>query len=55
MIYREIINYTTIIMKNKSKNIFKNTKNIFDNSDNTLLESNNNNENSKKSINYLKI
>ena len=51
MIYRDIINYTTIIMKNKSKNIFKKTKNIFENSDNILLESSNNNENSKKSIN----
>ena len=51
MIYRDIINYTTIIMKNKSKNIFKRTKNIFNNFDNDLLESNSIINNSKKSIN----
>ena len=49
MIYRDIINYTSIIMKNKSKNIFKKSQRIFEKFDNTLLESNNINENSKKS------
>ena len=49
MIYRDIINYTSIIMKNKSKNIFKKSQSIFEKFDNTLLESNNINENSKKS------
>ena len=50
MIYREILNYTTIIMKNKPKNYFKKTKNIFDNLNNIDSESNNiNNTNSKKS------
>lgn len=48
MIYRDIINYTSIIMKNKSKNIFKKSQRIFEKFDNTLLESNNINENSKK-------
>ena len=48
MIYRDIINYTSIIMKNKSKNIFKKSQSIFEKFDNTLLESNNINENSKK-------
>jgi hypothetical protein len=36
-------------MKNKSKNIFKKSQSIFEKFDNTLLESNNINENSKKS------
>ena len=48
MIYRDIINYTSIIMKNKSKNIFKKSQSIFEKFDNTLLESNNINGNSKK-------
>ena len=48
MIYRDIINYTSIIMKNKSKNIFKKSQRIFEKFDNTLLESNNINGNSKK-------
>ena len=54
MIYRDIINYTTIIMKNKSRNYFKKTKNIFDNNDNTFSDSNNIkiNEKPDKSNNY---
>ena len=48
MIYRDIINYTSIIMKNKSKNIFKKSQRIFEKFDNTLLESNNIN-------NYFKL
>ena len=55
MIYRDIINYTTIIMKNKSRNYFKKTKNIFDNNDNTFSDYSNNikiNENPDKSNNY---
>ena len=40
MIYRDILNYTTIIMKNKPKNYFKNANNIFDNLDNNNFESN---------------
>ena len=61
MIYRDILNYTTIILKNKSRNYLKKTKNIFTNLDNTISESNkiNFNENSKTSnyneINYNKI
>ena len=52
MIYRDILNYTTIIMKNKPKNYFKNANNIFDNLDNNNFESNNINNTNSKNSNY---
>ena len=52
MIYRDILNYTTVIMKNKPKNYFKNTNNIFDNLDNNNFESNNINNTNSKNSNY---
>ena len=52
MIYRDILNYTTIIMKNKPKNFFKKTKNLFDNFDNINSESNNFNNINSKNSNY---
>ena len=52
MIYRDILNYTTVIMKNKPKNYFKNANNIFDNLDNNNFESNNINNTNSKNSNY---
>jgi hypothetical protein len=55
MIYRDVLNYTTIILKNKSRNYFKKSKNFVNYSDNIISEENNISKNAKnfnKEINY---
>ena len=44
MIYRDILNYASVVMKNKSRNYFKKSKNLYDNLDNNFSESNSINE-----------
>ena len=44
MIYRDILNYASVVMKNKSRNYFKKSKNLYDNFDNNFSESNSINE-----------
>ena len=49
MIYRDILNYTTIILKNKSRNYIKKSENIFNYSENIVSEENNISKNAKGS------
>ena len=52
MIYRDILNYTSIIIKNKTKDYLKKTKNIFNKTDNnTIFDSNNINDESSNNLN----
>jgi len=44
MIYRDITNYVSVVMKNKSGNYIKKSKILYENIDNTFSESNNINE-----------
>lgn len=45
MIYRDILNYASVVMKNKSRNYFKKSKNLYENLENTISESNINESN----------
>jgi hypothetical protein len=45
MIYRDILNYASVVMKNKSRNYFKKSKNLYENLENTFSESNINESN----------
>ena len=47
MIYRDILNYTTIILKNKFRNYLKKSENIFNYSENIISEENNISKNTK--------
>ena len=52
MIYRDILNYTSIIIKNKTKDYLKKTKNIFNKTDNnTIFDSNNINDENSNNLN----
>lgn len=53
MIYRDILNYTSVVMKNKSRNYFKKSKNLQDDLDKTISESNNLNESNNINIKEL--
>ena len=59
VIYKNIVNYTSIIMKNKSKYLFKNQNNIIninENAINTFSDSiNNYNVQNSKKLNYSKL
>ena len=55
ILYRDLINYTTIIMKNKSKNYFKKSKTLANNSENTIFSNSKNIKQNSAISNYNEI
>ena len=55
ILYRDLINYTTIIMKNKSKNYFKKSKTLVNNSENTIFSNSKNIKENSAISNYNEL
>ena len=55
ILYRDLINYTTIIMKNRSKNYFKKSKTLVNNSENTIFSNSKNIKENSAISNYNEL